>query len=423
MTEDFITYLWKYRLLCNNIKTTTGLQCKIMETGAHNKNAGPDFFNAKIRIGDTLWAGNIEIHVLSSDWYKHKHQFDEAYNNIVLHLVYTEDKSVRRKNGELIPTIEIAGLYDENLYQTYQNLLRSKNWIPCQSFIHTVNRFVINSWLDRLLIERLEKKASGIEEKLRYNNNDWSETFYQVLARNFGFKVNAVPFEILARSIPLNILGKHKDDLFQLEALLFGQAGLLSGKANSVYFKKLKKEYLFLSKKYNLKPNDGSLWHFLRLRPSNFPTVRLAQFACLIHKSSHLLSKVIENEKISDLYDLFDTVASGFWDEHYTFQTKSAKRIKKLGRSAVNLILINTVAPFLFTYGDATNDQVLKDRSLRLLDMVPGEVNAQTKRWKELGMNTRTSFNTQALMELKGNYCSVKKCLSCSIGNELLKNT
>ncbi|MCF8368968.1 MAG: DUF2851 family protein [Bacteroidales bacterium] len=422
MTEEFISYLWKFRLLKNNLITTSGEPCKVVETGTHNINAGPDFFNARVLIGDTLWAGNVEIHMLASDWYRHKHHFDNKYDNVILHLVHTEDKSVKRKNGELIPTLEVAGLFDNTLFEIYQGLLASKSWIPCQPFIHNVSRFLINSWIDRVLAERLEIKSKSIFEKLEYNNNDWSETFYQLLARNFGFNTNSVPFELLARSLPLRILTKHKENLFQIEALIYGQAGFLKENLKDEYFQKLKREYLFLEKKYQLKPIDGSMWHFLRLRPSNFPTLRLAQFAFLVHKSSHLLSKVLENEKIDDLYELFTAEASDFWTTHYTFKKKALKRSKTLGKSAIQLILINTVIPFLFAYGEETFNQQIKDRALRLLDMIPGEVNSQTRKWKELGLNTQTAFNTQALMELKSNYCNSKKCLSCAIGIEVIKN-
>ena len=420
MTEEFLTYLWKFKLAGNQFVTSAGEKCLILHPGSQNKNSGPDFFNARVKLGDTEWAGNVEIHVQSSDWIKHKHQNDSAYDNVILHVVYTEDKSIYNKNNEIIPTIELSGNFDEGIYQTYVSLLKSKTWIPCQSFIGGVSRFVVNNWLDRLLVERLEKKSLDIEKKLDYNKHDWSETFYQVFARNFGFKTNSAPFELLARSLPVKVLGKHKDDLFQIEALLFGQAGLLSNKNGPQYYLDLKKEYSFLRKKYDLEPIEGSIWRFMRLRPSNFPTIRISQFAKLICKSSHLFSKVIESERTDDFYRMFETSASVFWENHYTFSKESPFRKKTLGKSAINLLLINTVVPVVFLYGRKTNDQSMIDKALSILDLLPGENNSQTKAWKQLGLNTQTAFNTQALIEMKDHYCSPKICLQCAIGNNIL---
>ncbi|MEZ5083206.1 MAG: DUF2851 family protein [Bacteroidales bacterium] len=421
MTEEFLTYLWMYKLCGNQFQTTEGRQCIIIHPGTLNNNGGPDFFNARIKLDETVWAGNIELHMQSSDWYRHKHHLDNAYDNVILHVVYTEDKSIFNKNGLQIPTIELDGTYDVRIYKTYESLLKSKNWIPCQAFIGNVSRFVINNWLDRLLVERLENKSLDIEKKLDYNNDDWSETFYQVFARNFGFKTNSAPFELLARSLPLKILGKHKDNLFQIESLLFGQAGLLHEKQGPKYFQDLKKEYSFLRKKYNLEPIDGSLWRFMRLRPSNFPTVRISQFAQLIVKSSHLFSKVVETEKTENYYSLFETQTSTFWETHFTFRKESLGRKKALGKSGINLLLINTVVPILFLYGRKSNNQEIIDKALRILDLIPGELNAQTKNWKILGLNTQTAFNTQALIEMKEMYCNSKRCLHCAIGNDILQ--
>lgn len=420
MTEEFIYYLWKYKLLNQHLKTTQEEKCQVIDPGLHNLDSGPDFFNAKVKIGETLWAGNVEIHVFASDWKRHKHQLDQAYDNIILHVVFVEDKTINRKNGDSIPTLEIADKFDNNLLIRYKNLTRSKNWIPCEPHIRKVDRFIQNNWIDRLLIERLEIKSSEIAEKLAYNNNDWAETFYQHLANNFGFKVNSIPFELLARSLPLKILAKHKNNIHQIEALLFGQAGLLAKIKNDEYYLSLKKEHTFLMNKYQIEPIDEHLWRFMRLRPVNFPTIRISQFAALIKNSNHLFSIIMECNSYSKLHELFKIQASSYWTSHYTFGKISEAKIKNLGKTGIDLILINTVAPFLFTYGKKKNDQLQIDKALKLLDQIPGEKNVITRKWVSLELNIRSAFNTQALIHLKKNYCDKKKCLSCSIGHTIL---
>ncbi len=301
MTEEFLQYIWKLRLFDKNLNLTSGEECQIIDVGTHNLDSGPDFFNARIKFDNTIWAGNVEIHTKSSDWFTHEHQLDKAYDNIILHVVYDDDKPIKRKNGEQIPTIELRNRFDKKLFETYNDFMTNRNWIPCEKMITEVDRFVLNNWIDRLMVERLENKSGEIEDRLKFNGNNWEETFYQFLARNFGFKVNSAPFELLAKSLPLNYLGKHKNNKFQIEALLLGQAGLLTKKYKDEYPKTLQKEYLFLQKKYKLTPIDPHLWRFMRMRPSNFPTIRLAQFADLVYRSSHLFSKIIETEFLKSI--------------------------------------------------------------------------------------------------------------------------
>ncbi|MCB0806511.1 MAG: DUF2851 family protein [Bacteroidales bacterium] len=420
MTEEFLHYLWKYKLIKQPLILSAGEQCQVINTGNHNTHAGPDFLNAHLRIDETLWVGNVEIHIQASDWYKHNHQKDSAYENVILHIVYKEDKSVRLKNGAIVPTLELAGKFDENLLSTYEDLMNNLRWIPCEQMISGVNRFTVNNWLDRVLIERLENKSIRIGELLEHNLGDWAETFYQTLARNFGFKVNAIPFELLARSVPLKILAKHKHDRKQVEALLFGQAGLLKGGHRDGYFREMKKEYSFLAGKYGLEPIDPHLWRFLRMRPSNFPTIRLSQLSGLICKSSHLFSEILETGSVDSLLHKFEVQASSYWNTHYTFGKTSAKREKLLGKAARQLLLINTIIPFLFLYGRTKGIQPLIDRSLKFLDQIPGERNHVTRKWESLGLSCRTSFSTQALLQLKSEYCDSKKCLHCSIGHAIL---
>jgi hypothetical protein len=421
MTEELLHYIWKYKLLEPQLKLVTGEDCQIIETGLHNKHSGPDFFNARIKIGDTLWAGNVEIHVNASDWHNHGHQNDHAYDNIILHVVYNNDRVIRRNKNESLPTLEIKNRFDEKLIKRYEEIMNHLGWIPCEKLISDVKRFTLNNWLDRLMIERLEIKAAVIENRLAQNNQNWEETLYQMVCRNFGFKVNAEPFEILARSVPYNILKKHRDNLFQIESILFGQAGFLSTKYRHEYPIRLLKEYSFLREKYSLAPMEKHLWRFMRLRPSNFPTIRIAQLSVLLSGTSHLFSKIIESESINEFVSYFDICASEYWDTHYNFGKSSTKKNKKLGKSAVFLILVNTVIPFLFLYGRSRNNQMMIDRALKLLDQLPGESNVITRKWKELGIGSQSAFTSQALIELYNLYCSPKKCLDCAVGNELLR--
>ncbi len=421
MTEDFLHYLWKYRLLKPNLQLVTGEECEIIDVGMHNLNAGPDFFNARIKIDDTIWAGNVEIHLRSSDWFAHKHHKDKAYENVILHVVGQNDQTLYGKDGKELPTLIISEQIHPAMYERYLDFMTNRNWVACEKLLKRVDRFVINNWLDRMMIERLEQKASEIQSQLHFNNNNWEKTFYEFTARSFGFKVNALPFDLLAKSLPLACLGKHKNNLIQIEAMLFGQAGMLDNNFKDNYPNQLKKEYLFLKKKYRFTPLDSHIWRFMRLRPSNFPTIRIAQFSNLVFKSSHLFSKILDADSLKEIVTLFNLTVSDYWQDHYLFDKPSARRSKNFGITAIQLIIINTVIPFLFVYGKTRSEQAIVDKSLRFLDQLPGESNTIIKKWESLGMGVRTAFNTQALIELKTNYCNHKKCLECAIGNDLLK--
>ncbi len=422
MTEEFLHYLWKYSLINHHLVLTSGEHIVVIQPGIQNTDSGPDFFNARIKINNTIWAGNIEIHTFSSDWYQHNHQNDQAYDNIIMHVVFEDDKPVVRQNGESIPTLELKDHFKQSLYDRYTYFMTNKNWIPCEKLIQGVDRFVMNNWIDRLMIEKLENKAAEINSHFLNNKSDWEQTFYEFLARNFGFKVNGAPFQLLAKSLPLKILAKHKSDKFQIEALLYGQAGLLQASFTDEYPNKLKKEYEFLSKKYLLKPIESHLWRFMRLRPSNFPTIRISQFADLIFNSSHLFSTILEQRNLKDLIELFNVSVSEYWKSHYVFDKTSTIRNKKMSAKTIHLLIINSIIPFLFVYGRSRNDQSMIDRALKLLDQLPGEQNAIITKWSELGLSVRSSFQSQALILLKNSYCKNKRCLNCGIGNEILKN-
>lgn len=421
MTEDFLQFIWEQRLFeTNNLETTDGEKLEVVEPGTRNTDSGPDFFNAKIRIDSTLWVGNIEIHRNSSDWMRHHHNTDGAYDSIILHVVDNFDKPVHRKSGSTIPALVLT--YPAHILENYRQLLAARTWIPCQARFHAIDPFVLKIGFNRLMIDRLQDKTTEILERLALNQNNWNETFYQFLARNFGFKTNALPFELLAKSLPVSILGKHKNNLQQIEALLFGQSGLLNMELfGDDYFLNLRAEYEFLSKKYRLKPVAGHLWKLLRLRPVNFPTVRIAQLAALIHQSSGLFSEILETDQLTQLQKLFDVRASAYWDHHYKFSYPSKNSSKHLGDSAVNNLIVNTIVPFLFVYGEQNNKHYLKDRALDWLEKMPAETNSVITKWEGLGIQPQSAFETQALLQLKNRYCSERRCLKCHVGNKIIR--
>lgn len=423
-TEDFLHYVWKFRLFDHtDLQTTTGDAIEISSAGMHNTDSGPDFHNARIKIGDTVWAGNVELHLSSSDWKKHKHSTDNAYGNIILHVVYRDDEPLILSGGRQVPTLELKNRVPDDLYNRYHNLVfGNQTIIPCEASIGKLDDFTLRTWFTRVLIERLEKKSAAVIAALNLNRGDWEETFYQFLAANFGFKINAVPFELLAKSLPQNILAKHKNNPMQIEALLFGQAGFLDDTVIDEYPLKLKKEYDFLRKKYSLTPVDNHLWKFMRLRPQNFPTIRLAQFAALVVNSNHLFSKVLDIKDVKGLQSLFTEIkVNTYWDDHFRFDKPSKLSAKNLGQASVDVLLLNTLVLFLFSYGKHNQQQYYIDRSLKLLENLPGEQNNIIADFNSLGVKASTAFESQALLELKNYYCNYKKCLQCGVGNKVLK--
>lgn len=421
MTEEFLYYLWSYYFAGRNLFTCQNEALQIVHPGYRNEDSGPDFFDARVRIANTLWAGNIEIHVKASDWLKHHHQSDLAYDSVILHVVYEADKPIHRKSGALIPTLELKGNFDENLFHKYQGFVLSDHWIACKNDIGRVNHFVLRNWMSRLAVERLEQKALAIKQNLAHAHSDFIEVFYIQLMRSFGFKTNSEAFEQLAHSLPFFILAKHKNNLTQIEALLFGQAGFFLSHYNDNYPNRLKDEYEFLANKYNLTPLRPFIWKYMRMRPSNFPTIRMAQFAQLIYRSTGLIHKILEAERIDDVIDLFNTAASSYWNNHYRFDLPSPPSSKKLGKSSITLILINTIVPFLFVYADTKQDTELKDKALSWLSQLPAENNTIIRHFKEVSVNSQSALHSQALIQLKKHYCDQKRCLYCAIGHQILK--
>ena len=421
--ESFLHFLWRWRRFdLQNLLTTEGQPLEILHPGEHNTHAGPDFFNARLRIGTTLWAGNVELHLRASEWLTHRHHEDPAYDNVVLHVVLEEDQPIMRpRDGSRLACLVLEGRIPPRLMAIYQRLDHERAWIPCEHFFAATPDIVRLNWLDRILVERLEQKTAAIADLLRATENHWEVAFYQLLARNFGLKVNAEPFEALARSLPLPVLAKHKNNPQQIEALLFGQAGLLDQAGQDDYPQALAREYRHLALKYALVPLAASQWKFLRLRPANFPTVRLAQFAALVHQSAHLFSKILEADSVRALENLFAVQPADYWLTHYQFDKPSPPRTKMLGRDFVHLLIINAIVPILFHYGRLKSDPNLQNRALRLLEELPPEGNVIMDGWAALGMRSLHAYQSQALLHLKTRYCDAKRCLECGVGNFILK--
>ncbi len=421
MNEDFLYYLWKYHLPGKTLTGSNKENIYIQHPGQQNNDSGPDFFNGKIRIDGTLWAGNIEIHVRSSDWFRHGHQTDPGYDNIILHVVFQDDRPVFRKNGKPVTTLVLDGKFDEQLFETYQKFLLSKQWIPCQNDIAKVGHFEIMGWLHRLAIERLEQKTVEIQQMLHESKSDFREIFYRKLLQSYGFKTNTEAFGQLALSLPFAVLSKHKDRLLQIEALLFGQAGMLQQDFKEDYPQQLQAEYRFLAQKYALRPMQPEAWKFMRMHPPNFPTIRIAQFARLFYRSTALLQKILEAERLSDVISLLQTETSDYWKTHFRFDKPATSRPKKMGKSSLHLVLINTIIPFVFVYGKETNRQTQCNKALEWLGTIPSEKNYITRNFSTLGIKPENAMQSQALIRLKTSYCNNKRCLHCNIGHQLLK--
>ena len=392
----------------------------IFKQGFHNHNSGPDFGDARIQIEDQLWAGNVEIHIRSSDWIRHGHQNDEAYRNVILHVVYEHDKEITDPNNEPIPTLVLKGLFDEYQYWRYEQLVGTHDVIPCAEQFPAIDNFLKESMLERILVERLEAKARQILNIWEDNNKDWNTTFYQWMARGFGLKVNAEPMLMLARNLPQSILGKHKDSLFQLEALLFGVAGFLK-EPDDEYSLQLSKEFEFLATKYQLPVLDYAMWKYSRLRPPSFPDVRIGQFAALIHRSENLFSKILGTGSLKVLSQLLSDSPAVYWREHFRFGVEHTRSKAGMGEKFQQVLIINVIVPFLFIYGKIKDEPFYRQRAMDLLDQLPGEDNRITRIYRELGLRVPTAFSSQAVIQWYNEYCSPKKCLNCSLGIHLLK--
>nr|WP_321231527.1 DUF2851 family protein [uncultured Psychroserpens sp.] len=421
MRENFLYYIWqhkKFNVLL--IETTQHEPLEIISVGLLNLNSGPDFFNGQLRIGGQFWAGNIEIHVKSSDWFLHNHEQDSAYDNVILHVVYEHDTEIFRNDNTVIPTLELKSYIDNTLLENYRKLFSTKDkWINCEKDFAEVSKFTLNNWLERLYFERLEYKSKIIEDLLAASKNDWEAVLFKLLAKSFGLKINADAFFSMANSIDFSIVRKSQSKLIDLEALLFGQSGLLDKEINDSYYTELQKEYRFLKQKFQLNRQSILPFQFFRLRPPNFPTIRLSQLANLYHSKQQLFSKVISAEQLLDFYALFDVSTSPFWETHYTFEKTSKYSVKKLNSSFINLVLINTIIPLKFCYAKQKG-LVIEEHVLKLMTAIGSEKNTIITGFNQLKGVSKSAMQSQALIQLKTEYCDKHQCLKCAVGNSLL---
>ena len=418
--EQLLHYVWKHKIFSlKELKTTTGQQVEVIDTGLANTDTGPGFFNAKLKLDGVLWIGNIEIHERSSDWFKHGHHADAGYNSVILHIASEIDMEISRSNGERIPQIQL--ICPEAVRTNYKELLETASYPPCYRIIPSLSPFTAHSWMSALQMERFEQKATLLNERLKRCQGNWEDAFFITLARNFGFGLNGDAFETWAHQLPFRAVDKHRNDLFQIEAIFFGQAGILEDSDGDGYYLRLKKEYTYLQHKFGLIPMDASLWRFLRLRPANFPHIRIAQLACLYHRAYGLLSRIMETETLQGVRDILKGGTSEYWLTHYTFGGSSPSRPKTLSNTSLDLLIINTVVTFLYAYGLHKGNPVLCARAGSFLEELKAENNYITRMWEQCGMKASNAADSQALIQLKKEYCDKKKCLYCRIGYEYLK--
>lgn len=424
-SEEILHFIWRYRLFAQrNLRTQSGASIRILHVGMHNHDAGPDFLAARLVIDEVEWGGNVEIHMRTSDWSRHLHHQDKAYNNVILHVVYEHDKVVYREDGTPLETLELKPRIAPTFLPRYRELMSGMWWIPCEKMIYRVSSFHLSQWLSRLLMERFEHKISAIYTLLDQQRGSWEETCYIWVARNFGFKVNADAFEQLARSLPLTVIRKHKNNPLSVEALFFGQAGMLEGQAfEDTYPQALQHEYAHLRRLHSLEPMAATAWRYMRTRPGNFPTVRIAQLSALFFRSTQLFSAITGTREISSLKAFFDNLPiNPYWLKHYRFDVESAPRGNQLGERSIEILLINAVAGMIFAYGKYIGKETYIYRAIALLEALKAEDNAVLKRFSALGVKAAHAADSQALLQMKTFYCDKKKCLDCGLGLQLIKH-
>ena len=421
MKEDLLQFIWKFQYFNRNeLRCIDGDEVRILHPGTFNSNQGPDFKEAKIKINNILWSGNVELHINSSHWHTHHHSEDTNFNNVILHVVWNHDTEIKDANGSVLSTIELQSRVSKLLLEKYRRLKENAQFIACENLSSGFGSLALNSWKQRLVAERLIIKSKNIFTDLQQTNYHWEETFWWLIAANFGLTLNSGVFKKMARSLPLSLVAKHKKNIIQVEALLYGQAGLLSKTFEDKYPKMLQKEYFFYQKKYKLSPVDEELY-YLRMRPANFPTIRLAQLAMLICSSEHLFSKIKETESVDELKKMFSVTANDYWHYHYIFDEVSDYKIKKLGSQMVDNIIINTVVPVIFSYGLHHSEEALKEKAIRWLEEIAPEKNTITQGFERLSYSNKSAFDSQAYIQLKKEYCDHHLCLQCAIGNSILK--
>lgn len=424
ITEELLYYIWSLkRFDLTDLNTTKGSPIQIINWGHRNKNSGPDFLEAKIKIGNETWAGHVEMHVKASDWRRHRHQNDAAFSNVILHVVFEADEEIVLVDDEELACLELQNRVAKPLISHYKSLIDSQYHIPCQGNLAHVDLQspAVIGWYESILVERLISKTKRIDMILEHTQGDWEEAFYRMLGRNFGFKVNGDTFEALTIALPRKILLKYRSNLKQIEALIFGQAGMLEGDWEDSYPGSLKEEFQHLKSLHNLAPLSQHRWKFMRLRPANFPTIRLAQFAVLIYGNVHLFSRALAAASIKELLHMFRSEVSGYWKTHYRFEMETLKTSKKLGVSSICLILINTVIPFLFHFGKVNGQLEMQEKALEFLQEIKAEKNKIIEEFSALNFQISSAFDSQALLQLYSEYCKNKRCLECAIGNKILR--
>lgn len=421
MKEDFLHYVWKFQKFEGfDLFTSKNERLHIKTAGGHNLNSGPDFFNAQVELDGQLWAGNIEIHLKSSDWYAHNHESDPAYDNVILHVVWEHDAEIYRKDGATIPTLVLKSIVPKNTLDQYQKLFsKTKKWINCESDFAGVDSFVMDNWVERLYIERLQKKQEILLNELQNTKNHWEAMLFRMLCKNFGLNINGEAFFSLGKSIDFSVIKKCRQDISDLEALFFGQAGFLSGKKEDGYFMILTERYNYLCNKFSIK-NDGVIApQFFRLRPPNFPTIRLAQLAALYHEQDNLFSKIIDIQDMKGFYDLFKVSASEYWNTHYNFGVTSKQSKKRITRTFMDLLAINTLLPIKFCYS-YQHGQDASEMIIEIASQIPSERNAIVEKFNSLKPISKNAYQSQALLQLKSEYCDKGRCLQCAIGNSII---
>lgn len=424
MREDYLHYLWQYQKFNHpQMKTSEGVEVKVISPGTHNHLSGPDFFNSRLSIGGQEWAGNVEIHLRSSDWYMHGHEQDPAYDNVILHVVWVHDVEVYRKDNSPLPVVEIRQLVDPDTVHSYENLCSNAGgrWINCENDFADIDDFLLESWLERLFVERLEKKTSLVNHFLERSAGDWEAVLFQMLAKNFGLNINGEAFRNIAGSIPFSVVRKSRGNLLQLEALLLGQAGLLEQECEEPYFLRLQEEYRFLTKKYRLDRGGVLPVKYFRLRPDNFPEIRLVQLASVYHSHSSLFSLLLKCSEVKDIYNIFNVEVSGFWNLHYTFSRSHAFRKKNFSRKFLDLLIINTVVPLKFTYIKSKGRDDFEE-VFRILEAVACEENQVVNKFRSIRPGVaQNAGHSQALLHLKKEYCEQNACLRCAVGLKILQ--
>lgn len=424
--EQLLHYVWKHKIFpLMPLRTTSGQPVEVIDPGLPNPNAGPDFFNAKLKIDNMLWVGNVELHAQASDWFRHGHDRNTAYDNVILHVVGVSDCEVHRTNGDVIAQLQLC--CPESIRCRYAELRQAEAYPPCHSILSSLPKLTVHSWLSALQVERFERKAQDIAVRLERCNNHWEDVFFITLARNFGFGLNGDAFETWAGLLPFRAMDKHRNDLFQIEAFFYGLAGLLEEtflkkEQEDEYSLRLCKEFRYLQRKFEIRQGmDATLWRFLRLRPENFPHIRLAQLAYLYQKGDKLFSRLLEAETLVDVRNLLDARTSPYWENHYLFGRPSSQKEKTMGERSKDLIIINTVVPFLYTYGLHKADERMCERAGRFLEELKAESNHIIRSWSDAGLPVVSAADSQALIQLQKEYCDKRKCLYCRFGYEYLR--